>query len=86
MLHLKPHHVPVIIPSFEEELELVEATRNKLHVKMNDSACVKRGSTSSETKGRSAKGQCPTPACPTTYDCVSSQDTGPSGPSNASNY
>ncbi|GJW36865.1 hypothetical protein Tco_0059785 [Tanacetum coccineum] len=35
---LKPHHVPVIVPSSEEELELAEATRNKLHVKMNDSA------------------------------------------------
>ncbi|GKA90453.1 hypothetical protein Tco_0812323, partial [Tanacetum coccineum] len=34
---LKPHHVPVIVPSPEEELELAEATRNKLHVKMNDS-------------------------------------------------
>ncbi|GJS79599.1 hypothetical protein Tco_0729480 [Tanacetum coccineum] len=34
---LKPHHVPVIISTSEEELELAEATRNKLHVKMNDS-------------------------------------------------
>ncbi|GJR92914.1 retrovirus-related pol polyprotein from transposon TNT 1-94 [Tanacetum coccineum] len=43
---LKPHHVPVMVPSSEEELELAEATRNKLHVKMNDSACVeKRGDT-----------------------------------------
>ncbi|GJY26843.1 retrovirus-related pol polyprotein from transposon TNT 1-94 [Tanacetum coccineum] len=33
---LKPHHVPVIVSRSEEELELVEATRNKLHVKMND--------------------------------------------------
>ncbi|GJR38417.1 hypothetical protein Tco_1214101 [Tanacetum coccineum] len=32
---LKPHHVPVMVPSSEEELELAEATRNKLHVKMN---------------------------------------------------
>ncbi|GKD34306.1 hypothetical protein Tco_1249815 [Tanacetum coccineum] len=32
---LKPHHVMVMVPSFEEELELAEATRNKLHVKMN---------------------------------------------------
>ncbi|GJW77079.1 retrovirus-related pol polyprotein from transposon TNT 1-94 [Tanacetum coccineum] len=39
---LKPHHVPVIVPSSEEELELAEATRNKLHVKMNDSACVEK--------------------------------------------
>ncbi|GJV35995.1 hypothetical protein Tco_1408472 [Tanacetum coccineum] len=33
---LKPHHVPVIVSTSEEELELAEATRNKLHVKMND--------------------------------------------------
>ncbi|GJR06914.1 hypothetical protein Tco_0529898 [Tanacetum coccineum] len=39
---LKPHHVPVIVPSSEEELELAKATRNKLHVKMNDSACVEK--------------------------------------------
>ncbi|GJR48787.1 hypothetical protein Tco_1316890 [Tanacetum coccineum] len=39
---LKPHHVSVIVPSFEEELELAEAIRNKLHVKMNDSACVEK--------------------------------------------
>ncbi|GJW35032.1 hypothetical protein Tco_0057952 [Tanacetum coccineum] len=39
---LKTHHVPVIVPSSEEELELAEATRNKLHVKMNDSACVEK--------------------------------------------
>ncbi|GJZ45894.1 retrovirus-related pol polyprotein from transposon TNT 1-94 [Tanacetum coccineum] len=37
---LKTHHVPINVPSSEEELELAEATRNKLHVKMNDSACV----------------------------------------------
>ncbi|GKC82371.1 hypothetical protein Tco_1138088 [Tanacetum coccineum] len=59
---LKPHHVPVIVPSSEEDTE------------------------SSKMKGRRAKGQCPTPACPATCDCVSSQYTGPSGPSNASNY
>ncbi|GJU18648.1 hypothetical protein Tco_1146614 [Tanacetum coccineum] len=41
---LKPHHVPVIVPLSEEELELAEATRNKLHVKMNDSACVEKRS------------------------------------------
>ncbi|GJZ95327.1 retrovirus-related pol polyprotein from transposon TNT 1-94, partial [Tanacetum coccineum] len=35
---LKPHHVLVIVPSSEEELELAEATKNQLHVKMNDSA------------------------------------------------
>ncbi|GJQ91038.1 hypothetical protein Tco_0002177 [Tanacetum coccineum] len=34
---LKPHYVPVIISTSEEELVLAEATRNKLHVKMNDS-------------------------------------------------
>ncbi|GJZ98698.1 hypothetical protein Tco_0671151, partial [Tanacetum coccineum] len=33
---LKPHHVPVTVSTSEEELELAEATRNKLHVKMND--------------------------------------------------
>ncbi|GJS64474.1 hypothetical protein Tco_0679038 [Tanacetum coccineum] len=32
----------MIVPSSEEELELAEATRNKLHVKMNDSACVEK--------------------------------------------
>ncbi|GKA10888.1 hypothetical protein Tco_0690321 [Tanacetum coccineum] len=37
---LKTHHVPVNVPSSEEELELAETTRNKLHAKMNDSACV----------------------------------------------
>ncbi|GJY42686.1 hypothetical protein Tco_0430899 [Tanacetum coccineum] len=39
---LKTHHVPVNVPSSEEELELAKATRNKLHVKMNDSACVEK--------------------------------------------
>ncbi|GJS45882.1 retrovirus-related pol polyprotein from transposon TNT 1-94 [Tanacetum coccineum] len=39
---LKTHHVPVNVPSSEEELELAEATRNKLYVKMNDSACVEK--------------------------------------------
>ncbi|GKB27320.1 retrovirus-related pol polyprotein from transposon TNT 1-94, partial [Tanacetum coccineum] len=63
----QPHHVPVIVSTSEEELELAEATRNKLHVKMNDSPVWKRGS--SKTKGRRAKGQCNTPACPTTCDC-----------------
>ncbi|GKC62720.1 hypothetical protein Tco_1095318 [Tanacetum coccineum] len=38
----QPHHVPVIVPSSEGELELAETTRNKLHVKMNDSACVEK--------------------------------------------
>ncbi|GKA55813.1 hypothetical protein Tco_0754885 [Tanacetum coccineum] len=39
---LKTHHVPVIVPSSEEDLELAETTRNKLHEKMNDSACVEK--------------------------------------------
>ncbi|GJV38252.1 retrovirus-related pol polyprotein from transposon TNT 1-94 [Tanacetum coccineum] len=39
---LKTHHVPVIVPSSEEDLELAEATRNKMHAKMNDSACVEK--------------------------------------------
>ncbi|GJZ00924.1 retrovirus-related pol polyprotein from transposon TNT 1-94 [Tanacetum coccineum] len=40
---LKTHHVPVIVPSSEEDLELAEATRNKMHAEMNDSAWWKRG-------------------------------------------
>ncbi|GJU36489.1 hypothetical protein Tco_1184843 [Tanacetum coccineum] len=39
---LKTHHVPVNVSSSEEELELAEITRNKLHAKMNDSACVEK--------------------------------------------
>ncbi|GJY50283.1 hypothetical protein Tco_0441130 [Tanacetum coccineum] len=39
---LKPHHMPVIVSTSEEKLELTEATRNKLHVKMNDSVCVEK--------------------------------------------
>ncbi|GJX30586.1 hypothetical protein Tco_0238665 [Tanacetum coccineum] len=39
---LKTHHVPVNVPSSEEELELAETTRNKLHAKMNDSAYVEK--------------------------------------------
>ncbi|GKC54934.1 retrovirus-related pol polyprotein from transposon TNT 1-94 [Tanacetum coccineum] len=39
---LKTHHVLVIVPSSEEDLELAETTRNKLHAKMNDSACVEK--------------------------------------------
>ncbi|GJR69156.1 retrovirus-related pol polyprotein from transposon TNT 1-94 [Tanacetum coccineum] len=31
-----------IVSTSEEELELAEATRNKLHVKMNDSVCVEK--------------------------------------------
>ncbi|GKA52453.1 hypothetical protein Tco_0745768, partial [Tanacetum coccineum] len=34
---LKTHHVPAIVPSSEEDLELVENTRIKMHEKMNDS-------------------------------------------------
>ncbi|GJY12355.1 hypothetical protein Tco_0381664 [Tanacetum coccineum] len=34
---LKPHHVSVIIPSSEEDLELAEIIRNKLHAKINES-------------------------------------------------
>ncbi|GJS51344.1 retrovirus-related pol polyprotein from transposon TNT 1-94 [Tanacetum coccineum] len=64
---LKTHYVLVNVPSSKEELELAEATRNKLHVKMNDLHVWKRGS--SKTKGRRDKGQCPTPACPATCDC-----------------
>ncbi|GJY39422.1 hypothetical protein Tco_0425786 [Tanacetum coccineum] len=33
---LKTHHVPVNVPSSEEELELAETTRNKLHAKINE--------------------------------------------------
>ncbi|GJU40643.1 hypothetical protein Tco_1193600 [Tanacetum coccineum] len=39
---LKTHYVPVIVPSSEEDLELAETTRNKLHAKMNDFACVEK--------------------------------------------
>ncbi|GJY78859.1 retrovirus-related pol polyprotein from transposon TNT 1-94 [Tanacetum coccineum] len=39
---LKTHHIPVIVPSSEEDLELAKTTRNKLHAKMNDSACVEK--------------------------------------------
>ncbi|GJY43508.1 hypothetical protein Tco_0431721 [Tanacetum coccineum] len=39
---LKTHHVPVIVPSSKEDLELAETTRKKLHAKMNDSACVEK--------------------------------------------
>ncbi|GJR21805.1 hypothetical protein Tco_0970332 [Tanacetum coccineum] len=37
---LKIHHAPVIVPSSEEDLELAEITRIKMHEKMNDSASV----------------------------------------------
>ncbi|GKC50216.1 retrovirus-related pol polyprotein from transposon TNT 1-94 [Tanacetum coccineum] len=39
---LKTHHVPVNVPSSEEELKLAETTRNKLNAKMNDSAYMKK--------------------------------------------
>ncbi|GJX76436.1 hypothetical protein Tco_0323247 [Tanacetum coccineum] len=39
---LKPNHVPVIVSSSEEDLELAETTRNKLHAKMNESVCVEK--------------------------------------------
>ncbi|GKB90366.1 retrovirus-related pol polyprotein from transposon TNT 1-94 [Tanacetum coccineum] len=39
---LKTHHVPVIVLSSEEDLELAETTRNKLHAKINDSTCVEK--------------------------------------------
>ncbi|GJR79759.1 retrovirus-related pol polyprotein from transposon TNT 1-94 [Tanacetum coccineum] len=34
---LKTHHVPVIVPSSEEDLEVAEITRIKMHEKINDS-------------------------------------------------
>ncbi|GKA28934.1 hypothetical protein Tco_0715179 [Tanacetum coccineum] len=40
---LKTHHMPVIVPSSEEDLELAETTRNKLHAKMNDFVVWKEG-------------------------------------------
>ncbi|GJV59623.1 hypothetical protein Tco_1465723 [Tanacetum coccineum] len=39
---LKTHHVPVIVPSSEEDLELAEITKIKMHEKMNDSASVEK--------------------------------------------
>ncbi|GKD48843.1 hypothetical protein Tco_1277819 [Tanacetum coccineum] len=39
---LKTHHVPVIVTSFEEDLELAETTRIKMNEKMNDSVCVEK--------------------------------------------
>ncbi|GJZ22844.1 hypothetical protein Tco_0559883 [Tanacetum coccineum] len=39
---LKPHHVPVIVPSSEEDLDLAKITRIKMHEKMNDSASVEK--------------------------------------------
>ncbi|GJS88266.1 hypothetical protein Tco_0770902 [Tanacetum coccineum] len=40
---LKTHHVPVIVPSFEEDLELAEITKIKMHEKMNDCVYRKEG-------------------------------------------
>ncbi|GKD44889.1 hypothetical protein Tco_1269534, partial [Tanacetum coccineum] len=39
---LKTHHVPVNVPSSEEDLELAETLRNKLHAKMNDTTCMEK--------------------------------------------
>ncbi|GJW36172.1 retrovirus-related pol polyprotein from transposon TNT 1-94 [Tanacetum coccineum] len=39
---LKTHHVPVIVTSSEEDLELAETTRIKMNEKMNDYACVEK--------------------------------------------
>ncbi|GJU18462.1 retrovirus-related pol polyprotein from transposon TNT 1-94 [Tanacetum coccineum] len=83
---LKTHHVLVIVPSSEEDLELAETTRNKLHVKMNDSACVeKRIKKNDRPEELNANARTPVLSS-ATCDRVSSQYTGPSGPSNASNY
>ncbi|GJY45830.1 retrovirus-related pol polyprotein from transposon TNT 1-94 [Tanacetum coccineum] len=71
-------HDPIDVPSSEEDLELAELTRQKMHEKLNDPVCGKENQVSRKMKGRRAKGQCPTPACPATCDCVSSQYTGPS--------
>ncbi|GJZ77465.1 hypothetical protein Tco_0642137 [Tanacetum coccineum] len=38
---LKTHHVPVIVTSSEEDLELAETTRIKMNEKMNDPVCGK---------------------------------------------
>ncbi|GJS94712.1 retrotransposon protein, putative, ty1-copia subclass [Tanacetum coccineum] len=66
------------VPSSEEDLELAKLTRQKMHEKLNDPVCLEKRIKSSKMKGRRAKGQCPTPACPATCDCVSSQYTDPS--------
>nr|GEW98329.1 hypothetical protein [Tanacetum cinerariifolium] len=39
---IKPHHVPVLVTSFEEDLELAETTRIKMSKKMNDHVCVEK--------------------------------------------
>ncbi|GJW41379.1 retrovirus-related pol polyprotein from transposon TNT 1-94 [Tanacetum coccineum] len=39
---LKTHHVPVIVPSSEEDLELAEITKIKMHEKMNDCVSVEK--------------------------------------------
>nr|GEV09662.1 hypothetical protein [Tanacetum cinerariifolium] len=39
---LKTHHVPVLVTSSEEDLELAETTRIKMNEKMNDHVCVEK--------------------------------------------
>ncbi|GJT71490.1 hypothetical protein Tco_1030776 [Tanacetum coccineum] len=39
---LKMHHVPVIVTSSEEDLEVAETTRIKMNKKMNDPVCVEK--------------------------------------------
>ncbi|GJY35380.1 retrovirus-related pol polyprotein from transposon TNT 1-94 [Tanacetum coccineum] len=74
---LKPHHVPVIVSTSEEELELAEATRNKLHVKMNDSVCVEKRICKRKAKEVKANAT-PLPVLHL-RPCKSSQYTCPSG-------
>ncbi|GJQ89452.1 hypothetical protein Tco_0000591 [Tanacetum coccineum] len=60
----------LIVSTSEEELELAEATRNKLHVKMNDSVCVEKRYFGhldlANEKDDRTKGQYNTPTVPTT--------------------
>ncbi|GJR55470.1 ribonuclease H-like domain-containing protein [Tanacetum coccineum] len=58
-------HDPIDVPSSEEDLELAELTRQKMHEKLNDPV-------SSKTKGQRVEGPCPTPACPASANSVSS--------------
>ncbi|GJU65156.1 retrovirus-related pol polyprotein from transposon TNT 1-94 [Tanacetum coccineum] len=74
---LKPHHVPLIVSTSEEELELAEATRNKLHVKMNDSVCVEKRICKRKAKEVKANAT-PLPVLHL-RPCKSSQYTCPSG-------
>nr|GEY06337.1 integrase, catalytic region, zinc finger, CCHC-type, peptidase aspartic, catalytic [Tanacetum cinerariifolium] len=39
---LKTHHVPVLVPSTEEDLKLAETTRIKMNEKMNDHMCMEK--------------------------------------------